>query len=59
MPISNANMDKVIVVVGPRVHIRLGEHAWVRPGISYARGFDAPLLTKQTNAVQLDIPVMF
>jgi len=64
VPISNANMDKVTVVVGPRVHIRLGEHAWVRPGISYARGFDArgfdaPLLTKQTNAVQLDIPVMF
>lgn len=63
-PVSDANMDTVTVAVGPRLHFKLGRQAWIRPGISFvrgldARGFDAPLLTAQTTAVQIDIPVMF
>jgi hypothetical protein len=61
---SDAGINTTTVAVGPRVHFRLGEHSWVRPGISFvrgidARGFDAPLLTAQATAVQLDIPVTF
>jgi hypothetical protein len=46
------------------LHFRLGKQAWIRPGISSIRGldtlgFDAPLLTAQTTAVQIDVPVMF
>ncbi len=64
VPLSDANMDTVTVAAGPRLHLRLGKNAWIRPGISYvrgidARGFDAPLITAQTTAVLLDIPVMF
>lgn len=60
----DAQMDSVTVAAGPRVHFRFGKQTWIRPGISFvrgldSRGFDAPLLTKQTTAVQIDIPVMF
>jgi hypothetical protein len=61
---SDAGMDTTSVAVGPRLHFRLGKRGWVRPGISFvrgldARGFDAPLITAQTTAVQIDIPVTF
>ena len=61
---SDAGMDTTTVAVGPRAHFRLGKHAWIRPGLSFVRGFDArgldaPLLTAQATAVQLDVPVTF
>lgn len=64
VPRSDANMDVVTVAGGARLHFRLGNHGWIRPGISYVRGFDArgldaPLITAQTNAVHFDIPVLF
>jgi len=64
VPVSDANMDTVTAAAGPRLHFRLGKQAWIHPGISLVRGFDArgfgaPLLTAQTTAVQIDIPVMF
>jgi hypothetical protein len=60
----NPNMDTVTAAAGPRLHFRVGNQAWIRPGISFvrgfdARGFDAPLLTGRTTAVQIDVPVMF
>jgi hypothetical protein len=64
VPLSDANMDTVTVAAGPRLHFRLGKQAWIRPGISFVRGFDArgldaPLLTAQTTALQIDIPLTF
>ena len=64
VPIRDADMDMLTVAAGPRLHFRVGKHGWIRPGISYTRGFDArgfgaPLITAQTNAVQIDVPVMF
>lgn len=61
---SDAGMDTTTVAVGPRVHFKLGKHGWVRPGISFvrgldARGLDAPLITAQTTAFLLDVPVTF
>jgi hypothetical protein len=61
---SDAGMNTTTVAVGPRVHFRLGKGAWIRPGLSFARGIDArgidaPLIAGQTTAVQLDIPVTF
>jgi hypothetical protein len=52
------------VALGPRLHFRVGKQAWIRPGVSFvrgldARGFDAPLLTARTTAVQIDVPVTF
>ena len=62
--LSETDTASTTVAVGPRFHFRVGKQGWIRPGISFvrgldARGFDAPLLTAQTTAVQLDIPVMF
>ena len=64
VPFTNANMDMVTAAAGPRLHFRLGKQAWIRPGISFvrgveARGLDAPLITAQTTAVQIDVPIMF
>lgn len=60
---TDAGIDTTTVAVGPRVHFRVGS-SWVRPGLSFVRGLDmrgfgAPLITAQTTAVQLDIPVTF
>jgi len=63
-PLADADMDMLTIAAGPRLHFRLGQHTWIHPGLSYTRGFDsrgfgAPLITAQTNAVQVDVPVMF
>jgi hypothetical protein len=57
--IPGANMDTVTFAVGPRAHFKIGKTSWIRPGISYARGLDAPLTTTTFNVVQLDVPVVF
>ena len=49
VPIVDANMDTVTFAVGPRAHFKLGKTMWIRPGISYARGMDAPLTTTTFN----------
>jgi hypothetical protein len=59
VPIADANMDTVTFAVGPRAHFKLGKTSWIRPGISYARGLDAPLTTTSFNVVQVDVPVVF
>jgi hypothetical protein len=52
--------DLLSMAVGPRFHFKLGSGVWMRPGLSYARGFDAPM-TSPANAhvFQLDVPVVF
>jgi len=60
----DGEMASTTVAVGPRLHFRVGKQSCIRPGVSLvrgldARGFDAPLLTARTTAVQVDIPVMF
>jgi hypothetical protein len=62
--LSDSDMASTTIAVGPRFHFRVGKQGWIRPGISFvrgldARGFDAPLLTAKTTAVQVDVPVMF
>jgi hypothetical protein len=62
--LSDANMDTLTVALGPRLHFKVGKQGGIHPGLSFwrgfdGRGFDAPLLTAQTTAVQLDVPVTF
>lgn len=59
VPIIDANMDTVTFAVGPRAHFKLSKTMWLRPGISYARGLDAPLTTTSFNVVQVDVPFVF
>ena len=59
VPTDAANRDTVSFAVGPRVHIKLSDTAWFRPGIAYARGLDKPMTDAKYNIVQLDLPFSF
>lgn len=59
VPISSAKMDAVTLAFGPRLHFEMSEHARIHPGLSImsgfdARGFDAPMITAETTAVQVE-----
>jgi hypothetical protein len=56
---TSALRDNLSVAGGPRFHIRLGESAWFRPGVAYARGLRGTLSTNDYNIVQLDLPFVF
>ena len=58
-PFADANLDNVTFGVGPRAHFALGKGLWIRPGISYSQGLDAPLSTAKYRMVQVDVPVVF
>lgn len=60
--------DTTTMAVGPRVHIKLGETMWLRPGIAYAFPLDNPMANGPTHKnpgnahykiVQLDVPFVF
>ena len=54
------SLDLASIGVGPRLHFKLGPGVWMRPGVAYVRGFDAPMYRPMNdNIVQLDIPVVF
>jgi hypothetical protein len=54
------SVDLLSMAFGPRFHFKLGPGIWMRPGIAYVRGFDAPMSRpRNDNIVQLDIPVVF
>ena len=62
--LPDGGMTSATVAVGPRLHFRVGQQGWIRPGISFvrgldARGFAAPLLTAQATGVQVDVPLTF
>jgi hypothetical protein len=59
VPFADANLDNVTFGVGPRGHFALGKGLWIRPGISYSQGLDAPLSTAKYRMLQVDIPVVF
>jgi hypothetical protein len=54
-----AARDTTTFAVGPRLHFKLSDTAWFRPGIVYARALDKPLSTNDYNIVQLDLPFSF
>jgi hypothetical protein len=61
---TDAGQNTTSLAFGPRLHFKVGERRWVRPGISLVRGldtrgFNAPLITAQATALQLDVPVTF
>jgi hypothetical protein len=58
------NTDTLTFAGGPRLHFKVGKQGGIHPGLSFVRGFDrrgfdAPLVTAQPTALQIDIPVMF
>jgi hypothetical protein len=51
--------DTTTFAIGPRVHLKVGDSLWLRPGIAYARGIDEPMTTLKYNIIQFDLPVVF
>ena len=51
--------ETVTFAVGPRLHFKLGDKQWLRPGISYAHVVDAPFSSSRYHMVQLDVPFAF
>lgn len=65
---SGTLRDNMTLAFGPRVHIKMGESMWLRPGIAYAFPLDNPMANGPTHTnpgnahykiVQLDIPFVF
>ncbi len=50
--------ETISFAIGPRGHFKLGNR-WLRPGIAYAQGLDAPMKTRKDRIVQVDIPFVF
>jgi hypothetical protein len=58
--VVNDNLrDNTTFAVGPRVHIKLGETTWFRPGVAFALPLDKPMTDRDYKIVQLDLPVAF
>jgi hypothetical protein len=51
--------DNTTVAFGPRVHLKLNETMWLRPGVSLAFALDDPMKKSSYKIVQLDIPFAF
>lgn len=45
--------------LGPRLHFKLGDRRWLRPGLSYTRALDDPMSGQGYDIVQLDVPLAF
>jgi hypothetical protein len=56
---TGASRDTTTVAIGPRGHFKLGATTWLRPGVSYARGADRPMVGAGYHVVQLDVPIQF
>jgi hypothetical protein len=57
---TNDNLrDTTTVAFGPRVHVKLGETTWFRPGVALALPLDKPMTDAEYKIVQLDLPIAF
>lgn len=56
---QNGLRDTTTFAIGPRVHLKLSDSVWFRPGISYAMPLDKPLSKSDHKMVQLDLPFAF
>lgn len=51
--------DTATFALGPRLHFKLGESVWFRPGVAFSMPFDSPMSKSSYKVVQLDLPVAF
>jgi hypothetical protein len=54
-----AARETVTFAAGPRLHFKVKDRYWIRPGLSYARAVDAPLSRSRYQMIQLDVPFAF
>lgn len=57
---DEALRDTFTAAIGARLHFKIGQGTtWLRPGLSYSRGLDAPMTRSSHQVIQLDVPVTF
>jgi hypothetical protein len=56
---ESALRDTTTFAVGPRIHVKVGEKMWFRPGIAFAMALDDPMKDAKYKIVQLDLPFVF
>jgi hypothetical protein len=56
---NDAARDTTTVALGLRLHFKLSDTTWFRPGVSYSRPVDDPLNAANYNIVQIDLPFTF
>ena len=56
---NKANIDSLTFAVGPRLHFKLDETIWFRPGVAFAMGLDDPMSDREYKIVQIDLPLSF
>jgi hypothetical protein len=51
--------DTTTFAIGPRMHFKLSDSVWFRPGVAFAMPIDKPMETGEYKIVQLDLPIAF
>ncbi len=51
--------DTTTFAIGPRLHFKLSDSVWFRPGVAFAMPLDNPMKKAEYKVVQLDLPVAF
>lgn len=51
--------DTTTFAVGPRLHFKLSDSVWLRPGVAFAMPIDKPMSKSKYKLVQLDLPLAF
>jgi hypothetical protein len=56
---TKASRDTTTFAIGPRLHFKLSENVWFRPGVSLSLPIDDPMKKAEYKVVQLDLPIAF
>lgn len=51
--------DTTTVAFGPRLHFKLNDTMWLRPGVAFALPLDNPMSDAKYKVVQIDVPFVF
>lgn len=51
--------DTTTFAVGPRLHFKLSDSVWFRPGVAFSMPLDNPMKKTEYKVVQLDLPIAF
>lgn len=57
--VDSSLRDTTTVALGPRVHIKLDDSSWLRPGVSYSLPLDNPMASSSYQVIQLDVPFIY
>lgn len=56
---THASRDNTTFAIGPRLHFKLSDKVWFRPGVSLTLPIDDPMKKAEYKIVQLDLPLAF